>query len=172
MGTWVSNSYVKVPCELDAEKILQDVHAYLLEACERDENLARTWSQARLRQEKGFEWICLYQVGFDSMKESAIIEVLRSITQKYVDEIVMLNCFGVVSSGAYGHFVEGALVRFVAQCEDWNESVGTPEDWESELIPPMGGLHEGTRVALGKKLQLREVANHSLVWNVDIPLFQ
>jgi hypothetical protein len=65
--------------------------------------------------------------------------------------------------------VEGALVRFTAACEDWTESVGTTEPWESELIPQMG-LHENTIVELGERLHLRDVANHSLAWDVDIPI--
>ncbi len=113
----------------------------------------------------------MYEIGFESLKESSIIEVLRAITQKYVDEVVMLSCFGVVSFGAYGHFVEGELVRFTAGCEDWTETQGTPEPWESELIPAdMGGPFECTIVDLGKRLRLRDVANHSLVWDVDIAL--
>ena len=50
------------------------------------------------------------------------------------------------------------------------ESVGPPELWESDLIPQMGGLFEGAIVALGERLQLRDVANQSLAWDVDIPL--
>src|SRR5262245_29244547 len=92
MGTVVSNSYVRVPPDLDPEALLQDVHAHLAQACERDQDLARTLSEARMQYQKGREWICLYQVGCES-SESKIIELLRSITQKYVDEVVMLNCF-------------------------------------------------------------------------------
>jgi hypothetical protein len=109
----------------------------------------------------------LYEIGFDSLKESSTIEVLRAITQKYVDEVVMLSCFGVVSFGAHAHFVEGELVRFTAGCEDWTQEIGTPEPWESELIPDGGGPFERTIVALGE-LGLRDVANHCLAWDVDV----
>jgi hypothetical protein len=170
MSTYVSNSYVRVPPELDPVGVLKDVHSYLQMAFESDPNLARALDMARVRHQRGEEWICLYEVGFKSMEEANVIEALRTITQKYVDEVVMLNCFGVVSFGAYGHFVEGNLVRFVAACEDWSESVGEPEPWEGELISQKGGLHEGTIVAIGKLLKLRNVANHSLVWDIDIPL--
>ena len=149
---------------------MEDVHSHLEEACEHNPKLAEALRFARVRHQKGDEWICLYEVGFKSLKESNIIEVLRTLTQNYVDEVVMLCCFGLVSFGAYGHFVEGALVRFTAACEDWAESIGTPEPWESELIPQMGGLYEGTIVALGERLKLRDVANHSLVWDTDLPL--
>ena len=170
MSTYVSNSYVKVPSELNPEELLKDVHSHLEQACGRDPKLASALGMARARYQKGEEWICLYQIGFKSLKESNIIEVLRTITQKYADEVVMLNCFGVVSFGAYGHFLEGALVRFIAACEDWTESIGTPEPWESQLIAEMGGLHEVTIVELGKRLHLRAIANHSLFWDMDIPV--
>ena len=131
MSTYCSNSYVRVPSGLAAEEVLEDVHAHLKHACDSDPKLAAALDMARVRHQRGEEWICLYEVGFKSLKESNIIEVLRSITQKYVDEVIMLSCFGVISFGAYGHFVEGALVRFTAACEDWTNSVGTPEPWES-----------------------------------------
>jgi len=172
VGTYVSNSYVKVPSELDPEELLKDIHSYLEQACGRDRKLASALDRARVRYQKGEGWICLYEVGFKSLKDSNIIEVLRTITQRYVDEVVMLNCFGAVSFGAYGHFMEGALVRFTAACEDWTESIGTPESWESELVPQTGGPHEGTIVDLGEMLHLRDVANHSLVWDIDIPVYR
>jgi hypothetical protein len=161
---------VRVPSELEAEEVLEDIHSHLKQACESDPKLAEALAQAKVRHRRGDQWICLYEVGFKSLKESNIIELLRAITQKYVDEVIMLSCFGVVSFGAYGHFVEGALVRFTAACEDWTESIGSPELWENELIPQMGGLFECTIVELGRKLQLRDVANHSLAWDVDIRL--
>jgi hypothetical protein len=170
MSTYCLNSYVKVPPDLKAEEVVEDVYSHLKRACGSDPKLAESLRFSKVRHQRGHEWICLYEVGFKSLKESNIIEVLRSITQKYVDEVVMLSCLGVVSFGAYGHFVEGTLVRFTAECEDWTESTGTPESWESELIPRMGGLFECTIVALGEKLQLRHVADHSLTWDVDIPL--
>lgn len=170
MSTYVSSSYVKVPSELAPEELLKDIHSYLEQACGGEPKLASTLARARVRYQKGEEWICLYEVGFKSLKESNLIEVLRTVTQRYVDEVVMLNCFGGVSFGAYGHFVEGALIRFTAACEDWTESVGTAEPWEGELMPQMGGLHEGTIVELGKRLHLPGIANHSHAWDVDIPI--
>ena len=171
VSTCVSNSYVKVPSELEPEELLKDIHSYLEQACGRDPKLAKDLDMARVRYRKGEEWICLYEVGFTSMEESNIVEVLRTITQKYVDEVVMLNCFGVVSSGAYGHFVEGVLVRFITACDfTWGESIGAPESWESQLISQMGGLHDITITELGKRLHLGDVANHSLVWDIDLPV--
>lgn len=170
MSTYCTNSYVRVPSELEAEEVLSDVYSHLEQACGCDTKLAEAWRFARVRHQRGEEWICLYEVGFKSMKEANVIEVLRAVTQKYVDEVVMLSCFGVVSFGAYGHFVEGTLVRFIAACEDWSESAGTAEPWESELVPQIGNLCESTIVKIGKRLQLRDVANHSLVWDTDIPI--
>ena len=76
----------------------------------------------------------------------------------------------MVSFGAYAHFVEVDLVRFTAACEDWTEGIGVPEPWESELISEIGGLYEGTVVALGDRLGLRNVADHSRSWDMDLPL--
>ena len=155
---------------MDAEEVLKDVHTHLEQACERDAELAKAWRCSRVRHQKGDEWLCLYEIGFKSLKESDVIEVLRGVTQKCVDEVVMLSCFGVVSFGAYAHFVEGALVRFIAACEDWSESIGAPESWESELVPQIGNLCESTVVNIGKRLRLPDVANHSLAWDTDIQL--
>jgi hypothetical protein len=170
MSTYCINSYAKVPPELEAEDVLRDVHSHLRQACERDPKLAQALSRARLRRRKGDEWLCLYEVGFKSLKESNIVEVLRRVTQVYVDEVVTLSCFGVVSFGAYGHFVEGALVRFIAVCEGWSETAGTPEPWESELVPEIGSFCDNTVMKLGERLQLPDVADHSLAWEIDIPL--
>jgi hypothetical protein len=170
MSTYCTNSYVRIPSGLEAGQVLKDVHSHLGQACEREPKLAQAFRLARVRHQKANEWICLYEVGFKSLKESNTIEVLRAITQKHVDEVVMLSCFGMISFGAYGHFVEGRLVRFVAACEDWRESAGSAEPWESELMPQIGDLCESTIVELGKKLQLPGVANHSQVWDTDIPV--
>src|SRR3954463_15718645 len=99
MSTYCLNSYVRVPSELEFEEVLRNVHSHLDQACESDPQLAKAWRLARLRHQKGDEWICLYEVGFKSLKESNIIEVLRAFTQMYVDEVVMLSFFGVVSFG-------------------------------------------------------------------------
>jgi len=155
---------------LQAEEVLRDVHSYLGQACECDPKLAEALQLARVQHQRGDEWICLYEMGFRSLKESNIIEVLRAITRKYVDEVVMLSAFGVISFGAYVHFVEGTLVRFMAAYEDWSENVGTPEPWESELVPQIGSLSECTVLKIGNLFQLRGVADHSLVWDIDIPL--
>jgi len=170
VSTYCNNSYVRVPPELNAEEVVRDVHSHLRQACECDRELANAWRLGRVRHQNRHEWICLYEVGFKSLSESNRIEVLRAVTQKYVDEVVMVSCYGVVGFGAYGHFVEGALVRFTAECEDWSEATGTPEPWESDLIPQMRGLHEHTVVELGKRLGLRDVADHTLAWDVDIAL--
>jgi hypothetical protein len=169
VSAYVSNSYVKIPPELQAEQVLEEVHSHLVRARESDPNLASVLDRARVRHRKGDQWVCLYEIGFKSIKESGTVELLRTITQNYVDEVVMLCCFGVVSFGAYAHFMEGTLVRFTAACEDWTESAGEPEPWESELIDE-GGVYEATIAALGKTLDLRDVLDHSLAWDIDIPL--
>ena len=51
MSTWASNSYVRVPPDLEAMEVLEDVHAHLLEACKRDKDLARKWLEVRLRHQ-------------------------------------------------------------------------------------------------------------------------
>jgi len=172
MGTYVLSSYVRVPSDLNADEVLLDIHSHLLRACELDPGLAYSLRHSSLQHELGAGWIRLHEGGFRSLKDSDIIEVLRSITQKYVDEVVMLSCLGVVSFGAYGHFVEGDLVRFTAACEDWTESTGTPEEWEGELLTQTGGLNECTIWRLGKELQLPGFGRQPPVWHADIPLFR
>jgi hypothetical protein len=170
MSTYCENSYVRIPQELAAEELLKEIRSYLEQVCESERELAAKWHHSRIRHQKGDKWICLYGVAFKSLQEANEIEVLRGLTQTYVDEVIMVSCFGVASFGAYGHFMEGALVRFTAASDDWTESAGAPEPWEGELIVRMGGLHEGTIVELGRKLRLRDIANHELVWDIDIPI--
>ena len=160
MGGWISNSYVRVPSELRAEDLLQDLCAFL-------SPIAEFGRLTRVQYRSGDEWVRIYESGFGSLKEKDRIEALRSITQRFVDEVVMLHCYSVVSSGAYGHFLEGEFVRFIATCEDWRESHGVSEPWESELITEPAGFFDGTVHSIGRRLQLPDFGGELPHWDFD-----
>jgi hypothetical protein len=155
----IKNCYVRVPTKKDSLALVESVRALLAEADS---------GGARIQYRRGDEWICLQGAGFTSLNDSRRIEAQKLLTRQCADEVVMVAGYSGVNSGMYGRFVRGELVRFVACSEDWAESVGTPEPWESEIIDPSIGITDFAVYEIGDRLRLPGCRDLEVQWDVDL----
>ena len=126
------STYFLTHVRIEADNRPEDVVNRVVSLLRPSADLARF---ARVKYREGCSWLRIEHLGFYSLKQKAVTEIVARLAGELNSEVLMLAAQTTATCAAYAHYVGGSLQRFLSSGEDrWFEIYGQPEPWERELF--------------------------------------